>query len=204
MKNAAITGGIILFLLFVSVECFRLYLSEKQEARRWEDNYTAAAAEAERYKTAAGDAAVKITAQEMTIAELKKALPAVIADIKAAGIRPGAVHSFTENTAVMGAHIAAPLKYATTATTAPTRADTTPERVRSFEYTDKWFSTAGIIRNDSIIQDISGIDTIQTIIYSQRRHPWAWILSKKQIKAVTVNKNPGIDITPLKAIYIKL
>ncbi|MEI6276658.1 MAG: DUF6549 family protein [Prolixibacteraceae bacterium] len=173
--------------------------------QRRESNYKQKDAEAERFKTAAGDAATKVTAQEFTIKELRAAIPALIQEVKDAGIRPAALRSATETASEINRHISAVLrdsiKYSpkNISTGQPVASST----VKIFEYKDKWFTVKGEI-SDSIQMDISGKDTTKTFIYVQRRHPWAWILSRKEFRAVTVNKNPFIKTTPGQTIVIKL
>lgn len=205
MKNLILSGVVSIFFILVSVECFRMYLKERDKAQRWETNYNEKTQEAERFKTAAGDAATKVTAQEFTIKELRAAIPALIQEVKDAGIRPAALRSATETASEISKHISAVLrdsiKYSPGTRVIGTGSPGIS--VKIFEYKDKWFSVKGEI-SDSIQMDISGKDTTKTFIYVQRRHPWAWILSRKEFRAVTVNKNPFIKTTPGQTIVIKL
>ena len=198
MKNNAIIGFIIVFLLFVSGESLNLYFKEHSNYKRMEGNLKASNEQAEYYKTRSGEMASKVTAQELTIREMKNTIPAVVQDLKNLYIRPGSLQSFTKANAELKKEIRTPVRDSIVYLS-----DSSKFRAKSIKYRDKWFSVSGIVLQDSALLSIGARDTIRAVIFSQRKHPFWWILSKKQTKTVVTNANPWNKIIVEQSIVLK-
>ncbi len=198
MKTKVIIAFVILFLLLVSGESLNLYFKEHSNYKRMEENLKISSQEAQYYKTRSGENAVKVTAQEFTIHELRSTKPSVMQDLKNMYIRPGSIQSYSEVSTELKKDISAPVKDSIVFLP-----DSSKFTARTLQYRDKWFSVSGIILRDTAKLSIEVPDTITSVIFSQRKHPFWWILSKRQIKSVIKNSNPFVKIHIQQEIVIK-
>jgi len=202
MKATATTVIIWIFLLFVAGESVYKYLHVQGENRRLLTNLTAANQKAEIFKTRDGHNAARITAQELTISELKQAFPDVATSIKNMYIPPRRVESFTQTSQQMQVEVKAQV----TGIVIP--ADTIKKIdarvIKTLKYQDKWVSISGELDPDTAKIKVLATDTIFTAIYrGERRHPWAWFLSKRKYQVSATNRNPYIAINVIQSGVIK-
>ncbi len=198
MRNQAFVAFVILFLLFVSGESIKLYFSEHANYKRMEENLKTSTQEALYYKTRSGESALKVTAQEFTIRELRNTIPTVVKDLKNLYIRPGSVQSYTKSSTEVKKEIVVQVRDSLVYLP-----DSSRYRARSLQYHDNWFSVSGMIYQDTAKLSIEAKDTITAVIFSERKHPFWWILSKRQTKAVIKNANPSVKIHIQQEIVIK-
>lgn len=197
MKTNTILISICLFLAFVTFKSYDLYLQEHATAKRLTANLTAVQQDNEYFKAKNGEQAVKITAQQLTIAELRATIPAAIADIKNLSIRPALVNTYTTATAQTENRIITPLKDSIVFDTV---------RVSRIDYFDKWIDITGTIRNDTAALAISTRDRLTLINYQSRR-PRSFLglfrYGRRVPETVIKNENPYSKIYIEKSITIK-
>lgn len=212
MKERLTTGIIWLFLAFVTVTSVTGYIKEQQKSNRLLYDLKAARDSAQTFTTRDGHQASKLIAQNLTPSEFKKVNPETVAKLKNMYIRPGMVQSYTETSAQMKAEVLATVKdsiVANTPANEPGRAqgiapEPQPEKLKVLKYRDKWISISGVVDLDTAKITVLANDTIFTAIYrGERRHPWAWILSRRQLTAAATNRNPYIKINVIQSGVIK-
>lgn len=203
MKSAQ-TVIIWLFLIFVAGSSLYLYIHEQGNSRRLLANLEAANQTAKQFKTKDGHNATKLIAQDLTIKELRRVHPEIIAQLKNLYISPRLVQSYTAAAQTFSADIKTPVTTKPDTTTTGTGTIETKGTIETFTFLDKWISVTGQIKHDTAALNIQATDTIFTAIYKgDRRHPWAWILSRRQLTAAATNRSPYIKINVIQAGVIK-
>ena len=206
MKATATTIGIWIFMLFVTGSTLNLYFKEKATTRRLTDNLEAVNQQAEHFKTRDGNQAARIAAQELTIHELKRAFPAVASNLKNLYIPPQRALSYTQTSQQLTASITAPVKDTLLQIIEP-RGSATITKVDTFrylDYADQWIKIHAEMRKDTGTVEVAATDTIFTAIHrGERRHPWAWIFSRRKLQASATNRNPYISINVVQSGVIK-
>jgi hypothetical protein len=207
MKATAQTVFIWLFLVFVTGSSLYLYIKEQGNSRRLLYDLKAANEQAEDFKTREGHQASKLKAQELTISELRRINPQIIAQLKNLDIRPRLVTSYTQAAQTFQAEIRAPVKDSIVNVPASTdiKQDARePQKIKVLKYRDKWISITGVLDPDTAKIKVAATDTIFTGIYKgDRRRPWLWILSKRQYTAAATNRSPYIKIQVIQSGVIK-
>jgi hypothetical protein len=204
MKATMQTGIIWLFLLFVTGSSLRLYFKANSRANRMKSNLIAANAEAEVFKTKDGHTASKLIAQELTISELRKVNPTIISQLKNLYIPPRLAVSYTAASQEMKAEVKAVITDSVPCSTGINSEPRDTVKIRVLKYRDKWISITGVLDPDTAKITVLATDTIFTAIYrGDRRHPWAWFLSKRQYTAAATNRNPYIKINVIQSGVIK-
>ena len=199
MKSTAQTVIIWLFLIFVTGSSLYLYIHEQGNTKRLIYDLKAARDSAQTFTTKDGHQASKLISQNLTASELRKVNPEIVSKLKNMYITPGAVQSYTEATQTLQADISAPVK--DSIKQIPGKA---PEQIKTFAYSDKWLSLKGVIHHDTTAIKLAATDTIFTAVYKgERRHPWAWFLSKRQYTATATNRSPYIKINVIQSGVIK-
>lgn len=204
MKATAQTVIIWLFLVFVAGSSLNLYFKANSRANRMENNLKIANEKAEQFKTKDGHNAAKLKAQELTISELRRINPQVISQLKNLYIAPRLVQSYTESTQTMQAEVKATVKDSIPERTGTNPDAREPEKIKVLKYRDKWISISGVLDPDTAKIKVLAVDTIFTAVYKgERRHPWAWILSRRQYTAAATNRSPYIKINVISSGVIK-
>lgn len=215
MKATAQTAVIWLFLIFVTAASLTGYIREQSKSKRLLYNLKAARDSAQTFTTRDGHQASKLIAQNLTAPELRKVNPEVVSQLKNLYISPRLVQSYTQSTQEMKAEVMAVIKDSIPERTAKF-SDTTrftvgniepvePKKIRMLEYSDKWISIkANNIDLSPVKITVLATDTIFTAIYKgERRHPWAWFLSRRQYTAAATNRSPYIKINVIQSGVIK-
>jgi hypothetical protein len=206
MKNTVANILIALFLIFVTGESLNLYFKATARANRLESNLIAANDEAQRFKTRDGHNAAKITAQELTISELRRINPAIITQLKNLYIPPRLAQSYTQTSQTMQAEISAPVvrpQHVAALLSTSDTATRNPEPA-TFSYSDKWISITGTLDPDTAKINILATDTIFTAIYKgERRRPALWIFSRRKLQTAATNRSPYISINVVSSGVIK-
>ena len=169
MKATAQTVIIWLFLLFVTGSSLNLYFKANSRANRMEGNLKAVNQQAEQFRTRNGQLASRLTAQELTISELRRLNPAIISQIKNLYIPPRLVQSYTTTAQTMQVDISAPVTHVQEPDTTGGTETRNPQPVTRIEYADKWITLKGTIKTDSAKLSISATDTIFAIIHKGER-----------------------------------
>lgn len=204
MKNSIQTAVIWVFLIFVTAASLTGYIREQSKSKRLLYNLIAARDNSKTFTTRDGHQASKLISQNLTAPELKKINPEVISQLKNLYIPPRLVQSYTQSTQTMQATISAPVE--TQFIASPDSTPTLPDsiKVQRFSFADKWISISGIVDPDTAKIKVLATDTIFTAIYKgERRHPWAWLLSKRQYTAAATNRSPYIKINVIQSGVIK-
>ncbi len=203
MKATAQTVIIWLFLVFVAGESMNLYFKANSRANRLENNLKIANEQAEQFRTRDGQQASRLKAQELTISELRRINPQIIARLKNLYIPPRLAQSYTQSSQQLKAEVKAAIKDSIVPASI-TETTGTKETIGTFDYADAWIEVKGQFVSDTATLHISANDTIFTAIYKgERRHPWAWFLSKRQLTAAATNRNPYISIKVIQSGVIK-
>ena len=215
--------GIIVLLIFIgtSVGFSILYFQEVATSRRRLDNIQALTSEVEQFKTRDNRPATKAKAQNPTNMELRTAFPEVTQQLKNLYIPTRLAESYTQASTAMSAEISAPVRDTTIyrkntdarsfdklfrSADSSFSSPPVPEPVeaKTFSYSDQWISLSGYLDPDTAKIKVAAVDTIFTAIYrGQRRHPWAWILSKRKLEVAATNRSPYINATVIQAGIIK-
>ena len=205
MKTAQ-NAVIWLFLICVTAASLTGYIKEQSKSKRLLYNLKAARDSAQTFTTKDGHQASKLIAQNLTVSELKKVNPEVVSQLKNLYIAPRLVESYTETESRMNVEVLATVKDsilpAHTGTNTDTRA---PEKIRTLQYSDKWISIrSGNLDLDTAKIKVTAIDSIFVVPYKgERRHPWAWFLSRRQYTAAATNRSPYIEIKVIQSGVIK-
>lgn len=198
MKNSIQTAVIWLFLIFVTAASLTGYIREQSKSKRLLYNLKAARDSAQTFITKDGHQASKLISQNLTAPELRKINTEVVSQLKNLYISPRLVQSYTQSTQEMKAEV--PVKIHDTIRIENT--DTIKMKV--LEYQDKWISISGVIDPDTAKIKVLATDTIFTAVYKgERRHPWAWFLSRRQYTAAATNRSPYIKINVIQSGVIK-
>jgi len=208
MKVTAKT--IILYLALVCLSGLSLYLYFDGEAneKRLTYDLKASLQTAVDYKTKDGYNASKLIAQELTIQELRRINPQIIESLKNLYIAPRLAQSYTQTKQTFQATIKATVIDSIVHGTGVNRftkefikADSVfSTTIKILKYQDKWISINGKVYPDTAEIKILATDSIFTAIYKGvRRHPWAWILSKRQLTTAATNRSPYILINVIQA-----
>ena len=214
MKETATTVIIWLFLAFVTVSSLKLYFEANSRANRMETNLKAAQSEAESFKAKDGHPASRRIAQELTPPELRRTNPEIVAQLKNLYIAPRLAQSYTQLAQEMKAEISPTVKDTILKRTGGNRFTELFEKadsafndsikIKVLEYQDKWISIIGKIDPLPAKIKILATDTIFTAIYKgERRRPWAWILSKRQLTTAATNRSPYIKINVIQSGVLK-
>lgn len=194
--NSALPYIVSLFLAFVAFEAYRAYLTEHKSVDRLTDNLAAVQKANEYYIARNGDQAVKIQAQELTIKEIRKTSPAVLADLKNLYIQPRQLQSYTAASTETNTHIETILRDSIITDTV---------KIAVIDYRDEWFTVKGIIHADTAKLNIQSRDSLKVVTYLSRRpHPWLWFLGGRRVPEVVIsNKNPDAKYHIEKSINVK-
>lgn len=216
MKATAQNVIIWLFLVFVTAESLNLFFKERARANRMTANMEAADQIVKEFQTRDGHNAAKITAQELTISELRRIRPEIISQLKNLYIPPRAAISYTETASQMKAEVLATVKDTILpARTAKERFDSEfkeadsliskPQKIKVLEYSDEWISIlSGNLDLPPVKVSVLANDSIFTGIYKgDRRRPALWILSRRKLQVSATNKNPYIKIKVIQGGVIK-
>ena len=208
MKERLTSGIIWLFLVFVTIASVRGYILKQQDYNRVIYDLKASRDSARTFTTRDNHQASKLIAQNLTVSELKKVDPETVSKLKNLYIPPRLVQSYTEASQTMNVEVKAAVKDSIVARTPigePEGAKSiSPERVQTISYSDAWIKIKGVLYNDTAALKIAATDTIFTAIYrGERRHPWAWFLSKRQLTAAATNRSPYIKIKVIQSGVIK-
>lgn len=194
MKNSAATVLIWFFLLFVAGSSLNLYFKANSRANRLENNLATVNQQAEQFRARNGQLASRLTAQELTISELRRISPAIVSQIKNLYIPPRLVQSYTTTAQQMKAEITATVTSVQEPDTTGEAITHNPQPITRIDYADKWIQVKGTIKDDSAKLNITATDTIFCVIHKgERRRPWLWILSKRQYQASANNVSPYIE-----------
>ncbi len=185
-----------LFLLFVAFESFKLYHSEHQRSERLLQDLTIANQEAEFFKAKDKTNAVKIQAQQLTISELRTSMPGIIQAAKNLYIPPRLIQGYTQAVSQGMMQVRAAVHDSIIHDTL---------KVGVINHRSKFYTVIGTFGPDSAFLKITSIDTLTIFdTAGRRKHPWAWIFSKKQPdQTIIQNANPDNKITLIKSIKIK-
>lgn len=203
-----------LLLLATSGTMTYLYFIEKANSKRLFDNVVAANSKIKEFTTRDGHQATKKQAYELTNSELRKAFPEVQTQLKNLYIKPRLAESYTQASTAMEFEVSAPTRDTLVNRLRRDIQDTLPALVKlpvpelvegkTFSYSDQWKSVNGLVFPDTTFIKVAAVDSIFTAIYrGQRRHPWAWVLSKRKLEVAATNRNPDIKITVIQAGLIK-
>lgn len=196
MKAAATAGLATLFFLFVSWECWNLYRTEHQRAERLLNDIKISRDSCQFFKSKNNENAVKIQAQEYTISEIRATLPRLIQQAKNLYIPPRLIQGYTAATQQSQTEIKTIVRDSIVRDTV---------HVKAFNYRDKWNHVSGTIEKDTARLVIESQDSITIFnVQGRRRHPLAWILSKRLPDQVIIkNANPGNKIILQQYLKIK-
>jgi hypothetical protein len=204
MKSSVQTALIWVFLLFVTAASVTGYIKEQGKSKRLLYDLKAAQETAKTFTTKDGHQASKLIAQELTAGELKKVNPQIVSQLKNMYIPPRLAQSYTEASQTMQVEVKATVKDSIPARTENNPDAREPEKIKVLKFRDKWISISGIVDPDTAKIMVLAKDTIFTAIYKgERRHPWAWILSKRQLTAAATNRSPYIKINVIQSGVIK-
>lgn len=215
--------GIIVLLIFIGTSAgfAYLYFNEAATSKRRLDNIQALTSKVEQFQTRDNHQATRIKAQNPKNMELRKAFPEVTQQLNNLYIPSRLAESYTQARTGLSFEVSTP-----TRDTLINRKNTdassfkklfsdadsafshqsVPESIaaKTFSYSDKWKSVNGLVFPDTTFIKVAAVDSIFTAIYrGQRRHPWAWIFSKRKLEAAATNRNPDIKITVIQAGIIK-
>lgn len=200
MKQTSLKILVLVFMAFVTASSLKLYFNEVQKTRRLSDNIEALNQEAETFKARNGQQAARITAQQITIQELRRSYPELKSRLHNLYIPPGRFQSSTTTSQELRATIAAPILPAPDRT----QADELEPIAPRFAYSDKWVKLAGTIAADTAHLELMATDTVFISTYKgERRKPWAWILSRRKIETAATNVNPYIDLNIIQSATLK-
>jgi hypothetical protein len=206
MKATAQTVIIWLFLLFVTGESLHLYFKAQAKAARMEENVKAANESAEEFRAKNGQLASKLTAQELTISELRRINPEIISQLKNLYIPPRLAQSYTQTAQKLNVELAVPVKHSIPEVQAKDSNSVQPTKpIRSLDYSDPWVSVfCKNIDLDTAKLLVSATDSIFISIYKgERRRPGLWILSRRKYQTAATNVNPYISIEVVQSGIIK-
>ena len=195
MKSTGTNILIYFFLIIVAGQSINLMLKAQENFKRIEGNFKASQSLCEFYKARNGEMAVKVTAMEMTVKEIRQSIPDVIADLKNLYIRPAGLKSYLETTSNTKKEIIVPVR---DSIQTPTAGHPDPAPIKTIKFTDKWFNVHGYLQNDTARLTIVTSDTIKSIIHKSRIHPALWIFSRYTFKAVVTNVNPSNTLSIAK------
>jgi hypothetical protein len=157
MKQTAGHIAVFMFLIFVSFQSLRLYVKEQGTVRRLRANIEALNTEAEQFRTRDGHLASRIAAQELTIAELRRAYPRVTSQLRNLYIPPQRVQSYTETAQQLQATVSAPVSD----TVIIYKTDTVS--LQTISYSDVWLSISGEICPGTAKLSVAATDTISRV-----------------------------------------
>lgn len=195
---------IILILLACSATTSVLWLKEKANSRRLTDNISVLQSEARQFTTKDGHQASKTDALILQPSEVKKLFPEVNSQLKNMYIPASRTESFTDTRSVTDFTVrAANRDSLIKLPVLPGKIQQT-QILKTFHYSDKWKSINGLIAPDTTFIRVAAVDSIFTAIYrGDRRHPWAWILSRRKLQVAATNRNPDNTITVIQGGVIK-
>jgi hypothetical protein len=205
MKNKliVIAAAAGLLLIVSNVIFFKLYFNEKATSNRRFDDIQALTAKAQQFTTRDDHQATKTKALDLTPMETKKAFPEVARQLNNLYIKPRLAESFTQASAQTNIDLSIPIKDSTVTRITPGVIEKI-EPIKTFKFRDPWISISGQIDPDTAKIKVAAIDSIFTAIYhGERRHPWAWIFSKRQLQVAATNRSPYIKIQVIQAGIIK-
>lgn len=200
MKAATFQILTALFLVFVAFESFKLYFTEHQKTERLTADLIISQQQAEYFKARDGQNAVKLRTAEYTIKELRAVVPEAIRAAKSLYIPPRLLQHYTSATTQGSTSIEAPVKDSIIYTAVH---DTV--NIGVIDYRAPFYTVKGTILRDTARLQIQSRDTIKIFdVEGRRRHPWAWIFSKRlPSQTIVKNSNPDCTITIATSIKIK-
>ncbi len=194
IKQIAIFSTVAIFLLFITGKCLFLYIQLQKENKRHVNNEQTLTAKIKYYEDQKGRETARTGTLELTVSELSKILPEIRQELKDLKIKSGRVESFSETHIIQNKDIKQVLRDSIIYNHIP---------VKTFGYTDPWYSIKAIIQNDSVDLNISSYDTIiQVVSRGDRIKPWLWIFSPRQLVQTIQSRNPSNHIN--YSMYIKI
>lgn len=196
MKTSSTAIIAAIFFALVSFECFNLYRKEHQTSERLLTDLQISRDSCTYFVARDGARAVKIQVQQLTISELRKTLPGVLQAAKGLYIPPRLIQGYTQAIQQSRTEIKTVVRDSIIHDTI---------QVKTFNYRDRFNTVRGIIQKDIAVLSIQSQDTI-TIFNTtgRRRHPLAWILSKRLPDQIIIkNANPDNKIILKESIKIK-
>jgi hypothetical protein len=194
MKMKFIIAAILIGLLATSIILGQALLSVQSDYSRIEDSYASSQQAVEFYVAENGKLVAKNQALQLKYNELKLIYPKIFLEIKNLKVKGNRVETFTENIIEQEKQIVKEVRDSIIFDTI---------QVKIFEYRDTYYDVSGMLMHDSIRMSIHSQDTLVQVVYrGQRKTPWLWIFSKRQLEQVIQCKNPNAQIIYSKHIQI--
>ena len=186
-----ITIGLILFNIWL----FRSLLHAKKDAQRLEDSFATANRDVNYFQSVNGQMAVRIKTLELKNQELNRIYPQIIKEIENLKIKSNRVNQYSETIIHQDKEIIKVLRDSVIYDTI---------KIKAFDFEDSYYKVFGSIQNDFIKLNIHSYDSlIQVVFKGQRKKPWLWIFSKRQIEQIVSCKNPNSTIKYSRFIQIE-
>ena len=196
MKTTAISWIVTLFFIFISWECFNMYRDEHLKSERLLTDLKISRDSCRYFISKDGQNATKIQVQQNTISEIRKTLPDLIKQAKSLYIAPRLIRQYSYSTEKNVVQIKTVVRDSVIHDTI---------HIKAFNYRDRFNLVHGTIQRDTAFLSISSCDTIRIFnTTGRRRHPWAWILSKRKPDEMVIkNANPNNHIYIKEVIHLK-
>jgi len=193
----------------------KAYREAVDERNRLERNQMTLLDSVKHYRTAAGREAASVQALELKVSELERYKADAAAEIRALGIKLRRVESMATSATRTEVRIAAPLtdsmrnirlaNLRRVADTVKARINreyaeeiaelsTAPERLKAFAWADPHTQVSGIVTGDSVICNVTSVDTLRQIVHRVPRRFLFIRWGTKAIRQEIVSSNPHTRI----------
>jgi len=170
------------------------WIQSKQNYNRINRSFANSKKDVVYYKDQNGKLAAKVDVLEFRSQEIDHIYPEILAELKNLKINKHTATQYSETLISNQIHLSAALHDSISNDSI---------KLQQFEYQDAFYQVSGQIQRDSIQLQINSCDSIIQVVYKgKRKHPWLWILSKRQLEQVIYSKNPNAQISYSRIIQI--
>lgn len=146
-------------------------------------------------KTLNGSTAYQTQVLQLRLNELSALFPELISEIKNLKVKPARAQSVAVTSYASEKHITTELRDSLIYDTIP---------VKVFNYSDQWYTIAGIAEQNKQNVSIQMQDTlVQVVFKGERIKPWLWIFSPRKLQQRVSLKNPNSRITYTQFIELQ-
>lgn len=173
----------------------------KNDADRYKNNQIALMTDLENYKTENGKNAARVMELEMTSKEFKELCSEQSGLIKDMGLSIKRLE--LASTTVTETHVSGETTLYDTVVYVMNDTVEVPEKVKYFQWSDPWNKISGVINDDKVNCDYSGIDTLTIAVTKVPKKFLFFKWGCKYLEVNLMNQNPSNKVTYNRTVKIK-
>ena len=195
ISTASLIGLLLCYVTYASV---KIAIQKQRDYDRVVNNQSELQDSVKYYRSQSGRQLARVDVLEYKIDEIKKLFPEITNQLTDMRIKLSRVQTVSQSGISTSQQVSAHVRD----TNIINNKIVIPVKV--FSYRDPWTSISGRIIADSAHLAIRTTDTItQVVHYGPRLHPWAWILSRRQLVQTIETRNPNNKVFYSRIIKVK-